>query len=285
MISKWPSIASLKRLVHNVLWMLISKGLGPFSPFHFFFFVSLFTTKENLKSWCALELQSCIVGGEGRQYRVVRYWVDDIINNVSENFPLFLSEKVFTWNHLYQSNPFLPVFVPTGRSGEGHHGVSRHLGRSSGVLPVPERQADGIWFTADEHTPTARPLAGLRPLAAGVMSRRQQRFVGGVVEFRVRTATLHCCCCRTNAACLQSAPRGHCFSLFVLENKGGCFSSAAPAGGQAQHWPVVQPSGQVRKHAVVRRPEPTQRLHLSPGGKAQHQRCKPVASQPLLFTR
>lgn len=73
------------------------------------------------------------------------------------------------------------------------------------------------------------------------------------------------------------------------------FSSAAPAGGQAEHRPVVQPGGQLREHAVVHGPKPTHRPHLGPSGKAQPQRRKPIAclvgerkkkkkQQPLLFT-
>lgn len=64
---------------------------------------------------------------------------------------------------------FFLVFVPTGRRSEGHHGVPQHLGRSYGVLQVPERQANRILFTAEKQTPTARPIAGLRPLAGGTM--------------------------------------------------------------------------------------------------------------------
>lgn len=85
MISKWPSMPSLRRYGHVVLVML----LVPFSTSYFVSFALLFCTKENGKTWCVVELQSCSVG-EGRKYRVVRYWKEDISTKVCESFPTLL---------------------------------------------------------------------------------------------------------------------------------------------------------------------------------------------------
>lgn len=86
-ISKWPSIASFKWLVQNVLAMLLAQ-----LPSRSHLFVPLFfSTKENSPSWCSLELQSCGVG-EGRQYRVAIYWNDGIDTKVCEIFPLLLPQ-------------------------------------------------------------------------------------------------------------------------------------------------------------------------------------------------
>lgn len=64
-------------------------GPVPFSTSYFVSFVLLFSTKENSKTWCVVELQSCSVG-EGRKYRVVRYGKEDISTKVCESFPTLL---------------------------------------------------------------------------------------------------------------------------------------------------------------------------------------------------
>lgn len=72
-ISKWSSTRSMKRYSCVTLAPLLPVQVSS----RHFLISHIFPPKQNGKTWCVMELQSCEVG-EGRQYRVVRHEKDDI---------------------------------------------------------------------------------------------------------------------------------------------------------------------------------------------------------------
>lgn len=72
-ISKWSSTRSMKRYSCVLLAPLLPVRVSS----HRFLTSHIFPPKQNRKTWCVMELQSC-QAGEGRQYRVVRHEKNDI---------------------------------------------------------------------------------------------------------------------------------------------------------------------------------------------------------------